>query len=303
MVEVVVGIVVALAAFGVGMRFGRRAEGAGGPRPAAALAPQPSLRDGHRPLSEADLPDAATVRSAMTGGEFAYHVQPIWNVETGRMIGVEALSRWLRADGSIGLPETFLTQITRSYADGGTPPMDRAGATARPFTDAGLFCAFNLSSQFLDRSATDAAWMDDLLGALAPDRIVFEITEGATISHPDRTARLIDALRERGVRFALDDFGTGLSNLERLQTYPVDFVKLDRRFVQGIGAGRDVGILKALVGLSEDLSFDVIAEGIEAEDERDRIRAAGIVLQQGYLHGRPGPVDDWAARIGERLEA
>ena len=301
------GALVAATAFAAGLLTARRRAAPASAAPAAPVAPgRPTLRDGAAAAAPARLPERAEIAEGIARGEFGYHVQPIRDVSDdradplGRVVGVEALSRWTRADGSVLGPDLFMTAIHRGYAEGLKPPMDHTAATAAPFAAAGLFCAFNVSSGFLDRG-DEAGWIDALLAPLDPAQVVFEITEGSIISHPAATARLVDALRERGVRFALDDFGTGLSNLERLQTYPVDFVKLDRRFVSaldGAEGARASAILSGLAAMRAELGFEVIAEGVETEAERDRLRGAGVTWMQGYLLGRPAPVERWAPQAG-----
>lgn len=303
MLELVLLAAVGVAAYWFGLRQGRQGFAAAAvdartPPPAPAAPPVLSFRDGSARTAPASLPSGDEIAEAIEAGEFIYHVQPIFDVDAGRAVGVEALSRWERPDGTEVAPIHFLPAMQRNYAAGVRPPLDRTAETARPFTDAGLFCAFNVSAAFLDRGGDETGWIDEFVDALDASRIVLEITEGSIISHPAKTRRLIDALRERGLRFALDDFGTGLSNLERLQTYPVDFVKVDGAFVRGPTGDREDAILRGLTAIAADIGAEVVAEGVETEGQRERAREAGIRLMQGYLLGRPAPVQEWTDKLG-----
>jgi EAL domain-containing protein (putative c-di-GMP-specific phosphodiesterase class I) len=140
--------------------------------------------------------------------------------------------------------------------------------------------------------------VNDLLFGVPPRQLVFEIVESAVIQDPEGAKRLFTTLQNAGVRVALDDFGTGFSNLERLRDYPVDIVKIDRLFITNTDdITRNTAILQGLVEMSKTLGFEIIAEGIETEAQLEKVRAAGIKWVQGYLLGRPGPVDDWVERL------
>ena len=128
--------------------------------------------------------------------------------------------------------------------------------------------------------------------------MVFEIVESAVIQDPEGAKRMLQALREAGVRVALDDFGRGFSNLQRLQEFPVDIVKIDRHFITDLhNNARNAGILDGLMEMSRTLEFEIIAEGVETEAQLETVRTSGIQLVQGYLLGRPAPVDQWLKRL------
>lgn len=132
--------------------------------------------------------------------------------------------------------------------------------------------------------------------------MVLELVESAAIRNPERALETLRQLRGHGIRIALDDFGTGFSNLERLQQFEVDIVKIDRRFLRGLGRGQgDRGILRALHALSQDMGFTVIAEGVETEATLRALQEIGIYNAQGYLLGRPEKVGHWQSRITRPL--
>ncbi len=245
-------------------------------------------------------PTREEVAKALENDEITYFVQPVFDLNTDQPVGVEALLRWVAPDGQVRLPEAFLDIMTANYKKDMRPPINAANRLANTFTalDPPLFCAWNISSSFLRRSVSDnTGWLDELLMDVDPKLMVFEIVESAVIDNPEKTKLLLTKLRDAGVRVALDDFGTGLSNLERLMEYPVDIVKIDRSFVQRLDSGAKPGILKGLVAMSQQLGFDIIAEGVETQWQLDVLRQIGIPKAQGHFLGRPNSVSYWHDRF------
>jgi len=251
-------------------------------------------------------PRAEELARAISSNEVTYHVQPIFDTCANQAIGVEALIRWQRPDGRMLMPAQFLDMMTGCHHADVRPPLARAKQVAATFTSGprDIFCAFNISSGLLETPVGDEeGWIDALLAGLNPRRTVFEIVERAVIPDAERTKAVLGMLRAQGVRIALDDFGTGLSNLERFHDLDVDIVKIDRRFVRGIDRkDADTGILRALLEMSQDLSFEIIAEGVENQAALDRLNDIGIWNVQGYFLGRPAPAEDWAERLGLRSD-
>jgi len=247
-------------------------------------------------------PRVEDLAKALSSDEVTYHVQPIFDTRVGRAIGVEALIRWQRPDGRLMMPHQFLSVMNGNLYEELRAPVERARDVAEAFTRGhqDIFCAFNVSSNFLDANiGLDAEKVDQLLMGLTPTRTVLEIVERAVIRNPEATKALLHVLREKGVRVALDDFGTGLSNLERLQELDVDIVKIDRRFVHGIDRGEaDIGILRALLDMSHDMHFEIIAEGVETQAELDMLQSIGIWNAQGFFLGRPDTAEHWTQRLG-----
>ncbi|MFP5394463.1 MAG: EAL domain-containing protein, partial [Gammaproteobacteria bacterium] len=130
-----------------------------------------------------------------------------------------------------------------------------------------------------------------------------EITETALVTDAATVGSRLAELRAMGVRIALDDFGTGYSSLSWLRTFPVDVLKIDRSFVQLLGgSGQDAAIVSGLVQLAHSLDLEVVAEGVELAEQRDRLRAERCDLAQGYLLARPMPASDvwgWVGRVRE----
>ena len=137
--------------------------------------------------------------------------------------------------------------------------------------------------------------------ALAPRSLIVEVTESAVTADHQRANAILSELRAMGVRVAIDDFGTGYSSLTRLRQLPVDEIKLDRSFVSRIEHDEhDRAIVRSVIGLAHDLGMAVVAEGVETRACWDWLASHGCDEAQGYLMGRPMPVEDLEASLGTR---
>ena len=251
-------------------------------------------------------PRPEDMAEAIRREEVTYFVQPIFDTRIGKAVGVEALIRWVRSDGRVLLPEKFLDAMIGNQANQIIPPVRSTSTVSTQFSGLGdrFFCAFNISSRFLEASTLEGSdLIDDLIGDLDPAHTVLELVENAAIQNIEKTRYLLDLLRERGVRVALDDFGTGMSNLHWLSSLNVDMVKIDKSFVRGLGeTGKDTSILRALHSMSQSMGFDVIAEGVETEAALEVLQEIGIYTAQGYLLGRPERPEYWHARLSQGLD-
>jgi diguanylate cyclase (GGDEF)-like protein len=246
-------------------------------------------------------PTLEQMQQGIANNEFTYFVQPVFDVDSLLPVGVEALIRWIQADGTIRLPGEFMHMFTKQYNGTLKPPLGAANHVASHLASNApdMFCAFNISTSFLKRSF-DASpeWLDELLMGINPKRAVFEIVESAAIVNANATIDLLGFLRAQGVRIALDDFGTGYSNLSRLCDLPVDIVKLDRSLVQSLGQNRkQQAIVGALMSLSKEIGFEVIAEGVETHDQLRAVQDLGIPMAQGFYLARPETLADWRERL------
>ncbi|MGR3493261.1 MAG: EAL domain-containing protein [Shimia sp.] len=241
-------------------------------------------------------PSIEEIHLGLERGEFGYHVQPIFSAADLQPIGAEGLIRWTRPSGEVLGPALFLETMQAGYHRTLRPPVEHARATATAITGAGdYFISFNISSLFLERAQhTDLNWVDAIIGDAPRDRVVLELVETAVIGRPGDLRRMIDMLRETGIRVALDDFGVAQSSLERLQNAPVDIVKVDRRFVATAPEReRDRNILSSLIDLCRRLEVQTVVEGIERAEELELVRALGANAVQGYFLGRPAPFASW----------
>ena len=246
-------------------------------------------------------PSAEEVEAAIAAGDIGYHVQPIFDLASGRPVGMEALVRWVRRDGTMLRPSDFLHRLSRLPEAAVAPLVELAAAAARPFVQAPapLYVSFNVTAGALeDRGSPACLWLRSLAERLPTDQMMLELLESAVITHPDLAQEALDWARARGMRIALDDFGTGLSNIDRLIELRPDIVKLDRILLTGLGEDpRAEAVLKALAEAGAKLKVPLIAEGIETPADAELLRAMGIRYGQGFHLGRPAPAADWAKRL------
>ncbi len=255
----------------------------------------------------------AELQRALEKQEFELDYQPIVELETGRITGAEALVRWAHPTRGRLAPGHFiaLAETTGLIVPLGRWILDTACAQAArwrlEFPERRLDMNVNVSTRQLHDPAfpriVAAALRDSDLEA---DLLVLEITESLL---PDASAEIIDQLRQLkalGVRVAVDDFGTGYSALSRLQAYPVDILKIDRSFIDGIEHDPGKGqLVRGIVNLGESLQLQVVAEGIEEREQADQLRQMRSPLGQGFLFSRPLDADRLAGllRDGRPLTA
>lgn len=241
--------------------------------------------------------------------QFVLHYQPIVapqshaigaeSLTRGHVIGLEALTRWPHLERGMVEPAQFIPLAERT---GRIIALDRwAIATAlrhaANWSKQGWqgWVSLNLSA----RSLHDADLAAYLLTCLRqhnvePGRMVLEITESSAMRDVELTARVLGQLRDAGVLIALDDFGIGHSSLGYLKHFPVDILKLDHRFVHDIGHDSKVEqLIEVIITVAHRMGARIVAEGVEAEDQLEWLRAAGCDYVQGYLIGRPQPGDGW----------
>jgi diguanylate cyclase (GGDEF)-like protein len=246
-----------------------------------------------RALLEADL------RRGIQEGQFLLHYQPQVDGE-GHLTGTEALLRWQHPTRGLLSPEEFIV-----FAEGngliesiGLWVVEAACVqlmawSLRPDT-AHLTLAINISAREFGhpRFVTRMLTIIDEVGA-DPRKLVLEFTERAMFGPIEETLAKMSALKARGVCFALDDFGIGFSSLACLKSLPLDQLKIDRSFVRDVLTNpSDAIIASAIIALGQSLGLAVIAEGVETEEQRQFLSHHGCHAYQGFLFGRPGPVDD-----------
>lgn len=240
--------------------------------------------------------------------------QPIVNLRLEQVTGVEALLRWTDPEGDfIGIEEVIgLAEEFGSIIPIGTWVLEQAVAQAREWNDGGrrLTVAVNISVHQLVAPGF-AATVQEILDAsqLPPELLILEITETVVLEQTEETIATLEELRTLGIRVAIDDFGTGYSGLANLRSLPLDILKIDRTFVQGLGeSGGDEAVVAAVSRLGRELGLTITAEGIETRAQEARARMLGITAAQGYLYARPlppgqiGPLADQLAGGGVALE-
>jgi diguanylate cyclase len=266
----------------------------------------------HDPHSPSRLGLTADLRRALTevDDEIVVHFQPVAGSD-GRITTMEALVRWQHPARGLLAPDAFVPLAEQSGAIHllTARVLDLAVAQARRWADASLDVgvAVNLSARDLrDDSLVDRVGSVLHHHGVDPSRLELEVTETAVLAAPDTALRLAEQLRATGVSMALDDFGTGYSSLTNLKRLCPDRIKIDRGFVAAMSdSATDLAIVRAVVDLAHRLEIGVTAEGVETQDQRDRLEALGCDQVQGYLLSRPLPAAEataWLARWHARVE-
>lgn len=240
------------------------------------------------------------LRSASAHNELALHYQPQAHID-GDVTGFEALVRWHHPRHGLVPPDTFIPLAEES---GLIVPMGEwilrtacreAASWPRP-----LHIAINLSPvQFQHGDLPRLVHQILLETGLAPSRLELEITEGVLIGDFTRAVSILRRLKSLGVRIAMDDFGTGYSSLSYLQSFPFDKIKIDQSFVANLGHSQQAAtIIRAVIALGRGLNLPVVAEGVETEEQLQFLASENCNEIQGYLVGRPQPIDEYAEVVG-----
>jgi diguanylate cyclase (GGDEF)-like protein/PAS domain S-box-containing protein len=265
---------------------------------AAMYRAKESGRDGHQVYSRdgvdamARLSMAGRLRRAAARDEFVLHYQPLVDLATGGIVGVEALIRWMDGDRGLVMPGDFIPLAERTGLIGPISEwvLEEACRQGRAWRDAGLdlYVSVNMPAAFWEPTAMRHVLDTIDSFGLSPDRMMIEITESTAAGEALSEAPILAELHERGLRLAIDDFGTGHSSLGRLHRMAVTTLKIDRSFVAGVPGDRNACVLvSGVVGLAAGLGLQALAEGIETEAQRAFLVAHGCPLGQGYLFSPP----------------
>jgi diguanylate cyclase (GGDEF)-like protein/PAS domain S-box-containing protein len=244
------------------------------------------------------LRTAGELRRGIERGEIVPYYQPIVDLESGRVVGYEVLSRWLHPDRGMLPPDEFLplSEETGSLVDLGANLLrDALAQLARWRASGHDFASCTLAVNVGTRQLVDPNFYDVVTDALAEtgvdaDSVWLEITETALLADVKSATVALRELRGLGLHLSVDDFGTGYSSLTYLKRFPVEAIKIDRSFVTGLGIeNEDTTIVEAVVKLGQSLGLSVVAEGIESPLQLARLRELRCDKGQGYLFGRPRP--------------
>lgn len=248
----------------------------------------------------------AGMREALHKQEFRLYYQMQID-HAGRILGAEVLLRWIHPEQGLIAPLQFipLAEETGLILPIGQWVLENACKQiktweAEPHTR-DLSLAVNVSARQFHQPDF-VAQVNEVLKqtAIDPSRLKLELTESMVLGDVDDTIAKMWALKQIGVRFSMDDFGTGYSSLAYLSQLPLDQLKIDRSFVRNIGTkSTDATIIQTIVGMAGNLGMEVIAEGVETQAQRDFLEGAGCMLYQGYLFGRPVPLDEFVALLGK----
>ena len=250
---------------------------------------------------------AADLRFAVERNELRLLYQPVVELATGAVVGAEALLRWERPGHGVITPLAFvpLAEETGLIVPVGRWVLRVACAqlarwrASLPGSDA-LSMNVNVSG----RQLAEDGFVDEVRAAIRDtgvpaELVTLEITESVLVDHASDILTVLHELRAVGVRLAIDDFGTGYSSLGYLQKFPIDVLKIDRSFVNGVTrGGSEAALTRTIVALCAALGLDAVAEGIEQAAQQDALAALGCRRGQGYLFARPLSVDDFVRRLG-----
>ncbi|GHA15359.1 putative bifunctional diguanylate cyclase/phosphodiesterase [Oceanisphaera arctica] len=244
------------------------------------------------------------IRRGLQAEEFIPYLQPQLD-EAGRVVGAEVLARWqhprrgllgpgvfIEVAEQAGLVEQVDFQMLRQACH-------RLAVWRQSPATASLSLAVNLSARLLYQ----ADFVDKLLQLLElsgadPYRLKLELTETMLLDDMPAAVARMHQLREHGIRFSIDDIGTGYSSLAYLQTLPLDQLKIDQSFVRELPEnGNSLAIIRAICALAGSLQLEVIAEGVETEEQHKQLQDIGCRHFQGYLFGRPMPLDEFERRV------
>jgi c-di-GMP phosphodiesterase Gmr len=244
----------------------------------------------HRFSIETDL------RRALQNDELELHYQPLMDMKTGKINGFEALARWQHPDLGFISPIDFIPVAEESglIVPLGRWALEQAARTisdwdSRASGELPFKISVNMSAVQLLRDDVVDAVSGALKGAgICGSRMTIELTESAFVSDPDGAKRILNALKALNTNLAMDDFGTGYSNLAYLQQLPIDVLKIDRTFINGMLENRDKrAIVRTVLSLARALGMETTAEGIETAETSDALKKLGCSVGQGYYYARP----------------
>ena len=246
-------------------------------------------------------------------GQIFFEYQPVVALDpdgTSRVAGFEALMRWRHPELGLIPPMRFIPLAEEAGLIGplGLFAIDCAAKESERWAEVGLVDAkFSMAVNLSTRQISDRAGimrLHKLLDRLTlpPGRLKLEITESVLMSDPESMVVTLDELRRRGVELSLDDFGTGYSSLSYLHRFPLDTLKIDRSFVSRMGRAPEAfRLVRSIIELGHDLGLDVVAEGVEAADEAERLRELGCDFAQGYFYSRPVSAEAAEAILRQRV--
>ncbi len=239
---------------------------------------------------------------ALEREELRMHYQPIVSLETGRTSGFEALLRWEHPERGLVRPDEFvsLAEETGLVVPIGSWALEQACRQAAAWHRGGA--AVTMSVNLSPRQLVEPILVDSVAAVLGrsdidPDMIWLEITESTLMRDAESAVTTLRALRALGVHLSVDDFGTGYSSMSYLKRFPVEALKVDRSFIDGLGREpEDTAICTAVVSLAHALGLRAVAEGVETPEQLAELRTLGCELAQGYLFGHPAPPETYGPR-------
>ena len=261
---------------------------------------------GHDPRAQLSM--AARLRRAVERDELMLHYQPLVALESGVIVGAEALIRWQDQERGLVMPGDFIPLAERTGLIGPISDwvIEEACRQSAEWRTAGLdlYVSVNLPAVFWQPTAMRQVLATIERFGLSADRMMVEITESTVMADTHRSEPIIAELHERGLRLAIDDFGTGHSSLARLNQMLVTTLKIDRSFISDLPHDRSSAVLVAtIIQLARNLGLHPLAEGIETEEQRRFLVEHQCPLGQGFLFSRPVPAAEIEALYHGRRKA
>lgn len=247
------------------------------------------------------------LRQALGNGQLLLHYQPKFDISSGKIIGAEALVRWMHPERGLVPPAEFipLAEATGLVVQVGEWVLEAACAQAQAWKEKGLppvRLAVNVSAREFT-SALPGRVMETLRRyGLEPSWLELEITESTLMHNIERVIGIMDRLTAAGITLSLDDFGTGYSSLSYLKRFPIDTLKIDRSFTTGIPVDtNDCAIASTIISIAQQLNHKVIAEGVETQEQLAFLKDSGCDEVQGYLFSRPLPALEFEQALLQNL--
>lgn len=241
------------------------------------------------------------LRHAIDAGELEVYFQPKQRLHDGALVGMEALVRWNHPQRGLVMPGKFIAiaENTGLIIPLGWFVLEEACRRTAAWSRAGadLRVAVNLSAyQFRDKGMLEVITRVLEQSGLDPNRLEIELTESLVMHDPEANIEQLVMLKRLGISIAIDDFGTGYSSLSYLKRLPVDTLKIDQSFIQGVANdAHDAELVRAIISMAHGFKLEVVAEGVETAEQREFLLRQGCDVTQGYLYARPMPADAFEA--------
>ena len=245
------------------------------------------------------------LRHALAAGELCLHYQPKVSLRSGRIVGAEALIRWRHPERGMIAPGVFIgvAEETGLIMDLGAWVLEEACRQVRQWQDAGIQIppvAVNLSARQFDAELPERVQAVLKRHQVLPEQIKLEITESLLVRGPENVIPIMNRLVAIGIALSLDDFGTGYSSLSYLKKFPISSLKIDRSFVIGLPhEENDCAIARAIVTMAQQLRQEIVAEGVETQEQMRFLRELGCDQLQGFLFSPAVAPDDYASMVQE----
>ena len=257
-------------------------------------------------LKRIEMEDA--LRNAIEKQEFELYLQPMLDLDCGKIVKAEALIRWNHPNGHVVSPDEFipLAEQTGLIIPMGKWVIKEACSILQQLSAKGeeIKLSINLSPrQVSDRQLFEFIKNSVEKAQIDPQRLELEFTEGVLIDNDDKVNYLLDEVRKLGITVSIDDFGTGYSSLAYLQKLPIDRLKIDKSFVKELIENSNDShgaIILAVIAIARSLRLEVIAEGVETTLQKDFLKLNNCNIVQGYLFSRPVPYDDFCILLEEQ---